>query len=472
MTAWLTMPADFDRAQLSPAVCDAALLAGHIELTSSTKQLVAKFIADAADAPPGDFQSVIAQGTPVQHGKDGRVEWLIDHNEDTTPKDPQEGAPAKPEEQPVSFYDRSVYTIVTIGDCLAIVHHPTTGVDGRDVTGKNIAARDGKPVEFKHDESILMGKGNQALAQASGVLDRSGSTICIRDTIEVDQYVDFNTGNIQFNGNVLVHKGVRDCFRVQADKDIEVRGLIEAATLIAGGDLRSLGGFAGRDQGTARISGNLHAKYIDAVQLYVRGDLCVEREVINCKTLVLGRINSPRGAIIGGETHVAGAIEVNEIGADGLPRTVVYLGGVPHLDPLINELADITAELIARRQKLLDEQELIQRSAGSKPMAQHKERLCELMYEVAEVQTQLDRAEPTLASVRKKAQSMRSVAVMVNHQVFPNTVFICGGMQYKIKNPLPGPLQITADDKCRLMVEQRGQSATMLSRNAELSEAA
>jgi len=479
MTAWLIMPAGFDRTQLSPGLCDASLQAGGIELTNATKQRVEAFIAEAAEAPQGeDFQAIVAQGTPPKHGQDGYVEWLIDGDiadegdgdgevTETSNSDPSEQA-----EEAVSFYDRSVYTIVTVGQRLAKMHHPTYGEDGRDVRGKTLAARDGKAVDFKHDESILVAKGDEALAQASGVLDRSGATICIRDTIEVDQYVDFNTGNIRFNGSVLVHKGVRDCFEVQADKDIEVRGLIESATIIAGGDLRALGGFAGREQGVAKITGNLHAKYLDAVDVFTRGDLCVDREIINCDTTVLGRIASPTGAIIGGETRVAGAVQINEIGADGLPRTIVHLGCVPHLDPLIGELSDITAELIAQRQKLVDEQELIQKAAGSKPMAQHKERLCELMYEIAEAQTQLDRAEPTLARVREKADQMRTVDVTVNKVLYPEVVFVCGGMRYKIKSQLPGPLQIKADSKGRLMIEHRGHDATMLSRNAELSEAA
>ncbi|MFN3166559.1 MAG: DUF342 domain-containing protein [Phycisphaeraceae bacterium] len=478
MTAWLIMPAAFDRSQLNASLCDASLQAGGVELTAATKQLVEAFLAEALHAPADqDFEAIVAQGTAPRHGQDGYVEWLIDcdDGEDAQPDPPadtQAGDRDDSAQQAVCFYDRSVYTIVTVGQRLAKLHHPTYGEDGRDVRGKTLAARDGRAIELKHDESILIGRGDEALAQASGVLDRSGSTICIRDTIEVDQYVDFSTGNIRFNGSVLVHKGVRDCFEVQADKDIEVRGLIEAATIIAGGDLRSLGGFAGREQGVARIAGDLHAKYLDAVTVYTRGDLCVEREIINCDTTVLGRIASPTGALIGGETRVAGRVEVNEIGADGLPRTIVHLGSVPHLDPLIDELADVTATLIAERHKLVDEQELIQKTAGGRPLAQHKERLCELMYEIAEVQTQLDRAEPTLARVRAKADRMRMVDVTVHMVLYPKTEFVCGGVRYKIKEQLPGPLRITTDSKGKLQIEHRGRDATMLSRNAELSEAA
>ena len=55
----------------------------------------------------------------------------------------------------------------------------------------------------------------------------------VSNTLEIDQNVDFSTGNIDFPGNVIVHRSVKDCFTVKARDDIEVRGLIEAATLIA-----------------------------------------------------------------------------------------------------------------------------------------------------------------------------------------------------------------------------------------------
>lgn len=474
LTAWLIVPDGFDRAVLSAGVCDAALLAAGIEINAVTKQLVENFIQEASAAPPGKFEAVIARGTPPEHGEDGSIHWLIDDKPDTSeePAETQDDNARDQDAEPVSFYDQSVYTVVSIGDTLATIYAPTPGVDGRDVRGKNLAAKDGKALEIQHDESIMMGKGNCLLAQASGVLDRSGTTLCIRDTIEVDRYVDFSTGNIDFNGSVVVRKGVRDCFRIEAEKDVEIHGLIEAATIIAGRDIRALGGFAGREQGIARTQANLHARYLDAVDVLTRGDLCIERELINCNTTVLGRINSPQGSLIGGDTRVAGSVEIAEIGAEGLPRTVLRVGVVPHLDPLVQELAALAERLAEERQKLLEEKELIERASGKNVVASHKERLCELMFEIAEVQSLLDRAEPSLESALNKAESMRSVDIRVHKRVYPNTIIDFGGLCYRIRDEISGPVRITRDGKGHLQIEKDGADPTLLARKSELSEAA
>lgn len=483
LTARLIVPESFDRAQLTPALCQAMVMRAGIELASTSNALIDKFIADAK-AEPGLFYGVIARGTPPTHGQDGYIEWTLDRRGEATADNPDAADATDAEAaddaaraagdnaDPSSFYERSVFTIVSTGDVLGRVHPPVYGIDGRDVKGKNLAAREGKPVDFQHDESIMVARGNQIIAQADGVLDRSGKVICIRDTISVDQNVDFNTGNIRFSGNVVIQKGIRDCFKVEADGDVEVHGLIEAATVITGGELRAMGGFAGREQGKAQVGTNLKAKYLDAVQSHVRGDLMVDREVINCSTTVLGRIDCPHGSIIGGQTLVAGSLEVAELGAEGMPMTTIQIGVVPHLDPLIDKLSTLVGKLTERRQKLLNEHETIEQTSGKRVTNVHKERLCELMYEIAAVQAHLDRAEPSMRRACEKAESMRSVDVRVNKQVHPNTVLVCSGLSYRIRSGMKGPLRIFLDDKGQLKVERDGGGGAMLARQADLSQAA
>lgn len=486
LSASLIIPASIPREQLTRELIHATLLRFGVELAATSPERIESALAEAKTHTDGSFETAIARGTPPSHGKDGWVQWLIDEkknpsktNSDTGESSDQEQSEndqpvpgADDAKEPVSFYDRSAYTVVKTGDVLGKLHQPTFGSDGRDVTGKNLASRDGKAIDFKHDESLMLGREGEIIAQANGVLDRTGKTFAILDTIEVDKYIDFETGNIEFNGSVVVRKGVRDCFKVQADKDIEVHGLIEAATIKAGGELRALGGFAGRDQGVAEARGNVCARYLDAVRTMTRKDLCVDREIINCITTVLGKISSPTGAIIGGETRVAGSIEVAELGADGLPTTTLYLGGVPHLDPLIDQLAVLTEKLVAERQKLVDEQEMIQKASGGRLAASHQERICELLYEIAEVQSSLDRAEPALEQARKKADEMRQVDVQVHRCMFPNTVLLCNGMRYRIKDEMRGPLRITMDTRGHLQTQKGTEPPTKLARNAELTDAA
>ena len=474
LSATLSVPEDFDRATLTPELCNAMLTRGSIDLTCSHPELAESFIAKAQAAPPGVFKGVLAQGTPVEHGSDATIEWARDESEqdESDGPDASTDVDVDDEEAPVCFYSRATFTVVHPGDVLGQVYPETTGKEGVSVTGEAIPAKPGKPLDFKYDESITIDSQNQLIAKAQGVLIRSGKTALISDTIEVEENVDFNTGNIDFNGNIVVRQGVKDCFIVKATEDIEVRGLIEAATLIAGGDLRSSGGFAGREQGTAKVGGNLYAKYLDAVKVNVRGDLCVDREIINCQITVLGNIDSPRGAIIGGQTKVSGTVEVMDIGASAHPQTTVYIGLLPHLDPHIEQLATLTSSLIQERQRLLDEQEHITSNSGTNRGPTNQSQLCSLMRQLAEVQQHLDRAEPALQRIQVRAEVLRKIDVTIKRKLHPNALLVYGDFYYRIRDEIKGPVRITANKRGQLQYQRNDEAPVLLSTEADLQDAA
>ncbi|MGB0766408.1 MAG: DUF342 domain-containing protein [Phycisphaeraceae bacterium] len=477
LSATLRLPAYFDRATLNPSLFNSLLTQAGIELESMTKAMADDYIAKAQDAPPGVFEAVLAEGTAAVHGQDARIEWTSqapqEQNADNDTDPDVDAADTDGDgDEPVSFYNRSVYNVVEAGAVLGQVYPEVPGQEGKDVRGKVIAARTAKPLDFKYDESIALNAQHQLIAKTSGVLIINGKTAAISDTIEVENNVDFNTGNIDFDGNILVHRGVKDCFVVKATEDVEVRGLIEAATIIAGRDLRALGGFAGREQGTAEVHGDLHAKYLDAVETDVRGDLCVDREIINCTNRVLGSIVCPRGAIIGGETRVSGTVEVLDLGAGAQPNTIVHIGLMPELDPLLDALSALTDGLIIDRQKLLDEKDAVTARSASTTAALLQAELNPITFKIAEVQQHLDRAEPALEALRKKADERRVVDVQINRKLHPNAVLVCNGFRYRVMNEIRGPVRITLNKRGQLEYQRGESKPELLSAECELRGAA
>lgn len=480
MAATLVLPKDFDRSALTPAFCESLLKRASVNPDAIDPTTVEACIAKAQDAKPGRFEDVIAQATAAIHGVDAYIEWQLEILRATQQEKDQKQADAKDEaqtdpsskEEAVCFYDQSIYTVVNVGDVLGKVHPEVPGTEGKDVRGKTLATRTAKPLEFKYDETIEIDEDNNLVAKADGVLVRDRKSAHISDTIEVDQNVDFETGNIDFRGNILVHRGVKDCFTVKATEDVEVRGLIEAATIIAGKDLRARGGFAGREQGTAEVQGDLFAKYLDAVNIHVAGDLCVERENINCNNTILGNINSPRGSIIGGVTHVSGTVELLDLGASAQPITEVHVGVLPLLDPMIENLSAFVDELIEERDRLIGEQEMITANSGARIAPTHQAKLNEINVAMGKIQLQLDRAEPSLQSVLERAESTRKIDIKINRRLHPNALLVCGGYHYRITNEIKGPIRITANKRGQLEYQQGESKPQLLSTESELRTAA
>ncbi|MEO0477073.1 MAG: FapA family protein, partial [Planctomycetota bacterium] len=302
----LALPASFERSTLTPESCQSMLEEAGIAAEAFNTESLEKFIAQANAAAPGGFEAVIAEATPAVDGIDAYVKWLVDEpaSDNHSPKPVPNPAEAGKDEgdESVCFYSHCVFTLVKAGDVLGKVHHEFPGSDGRDVLGKPIPAKPGKPLEMNYDESIRLNEKNQLIAQLDGVLIHDDHLAWVSDTLEVKENIDFSTGNIDFPGSVVIKQGVKDCFTVKAEADIEVQGLIEAATLVAGNDLRVMGGFAGREQGRAEVQGSLYGRYLDAVTTHIAGDLVIDREVINSNSTILGNIISPTGMLIGGCT--------------------------------------------------------------------------------------------------------------------------------------------------------------------------
>ena len=476
MSARLALPESFDLSTLTTKWCASVLEDAGIHAAAFDDEKLNTFVIAAKTAAPAAYEDVIAEATPAVDGIDAYIEWLIeeaaDDDDTATPQPSEEGQAQQADDESVCFYSQHVFTVVKEGDVLGKVHQEFPGCEGQDVLGNLIAAKVGKPLDVEFDESIQVTENNRLIALIDGVLIHDKYRACVSDTLEIKENIDFSTGNIDFTGNVVVKQGVKDCFTVKAEDDIEVQGLIEAATLLAGKDLRALGGFAGREQGRAEVQGNLYGKYLNAVQAHVAGDLCIEREILNSECDILGNINSPNGRLIGGCTRVTGTVELQELGANAQPITELHVGVLPLLDPLIAELHEFVQRAVEERDELLEQQEMLAAQIENRNPQANPAKLRKTEREMGRIQLQLDRAEPSLKKITERAEEMRTIDVLINRRIHPNALLISGQHGYCIRNLIKGPVRITANRRGQLEYQQGESKPKLLSEESDFKSAA
>lgn len=445
--AELVIAAGMDRAMMTPDVAAALLEQAGVEVTAPVRQAVAALLSEPSE-PGREARGVVARARPPVHGRDGRVEWLVDSQSQAPTDAGDDGAEG-------SYYGVSAFTMVEPGQTLGKLHPPTAGEDGRDVTGKPLAAKQGKESRCKLDETILCDASGNLIAQAQGVLTRTDSAAFIRKVLEVPDYVDFSTGNIDFQGDVLVGKGVRDLFVVKAAGDVEVAGLIEAATIVAGHDLNARGGFAGRERGEARTGGDLRAKYLDNIRGEITGVMEVDREVINCDLVVHGSVESPHCAVIGGRLVVAGPLVVGHLGSGADVATEVVVGSVPRLEPLYERLRGFVENISRRREALGSQhQQLAALTGKRRATAADKERLTELTFELSNADAMLAKAQPAMANLSGRIEAQRTVDARIECKLHSGVVFILGHNRYHVDTAVKGPVRIVRDDSGVLAFER------------------
>ena len=448
--AELVIPPGLPRQALTVETCQALLRAQGVKLNPG----VLRRLQEVVKAPPGgegETRLVVAQATEARDGQDGKVLWSVD-------------AEHARENAQGSYYDRSVFIMVKAGQVLGRIEAPTTGHDGVDVTGGTLAARAGKPVELKLDESILRDPSGQMIAQVDGALVRQGVRATIRKVLEVRDYVDFSTGNIDFPGDVKIGRGIRDLFVVKAGGCVEVGGLIESATIECGGDLISRAGIAGRGRGQLKVGGNLSARYLDNIQGEVRGDLICDREAINSNLVVHGAVKSPGGMILGGRLTIVGPAQLAVVGSAAGVATELILGSVPGLEPLAVDLEALVQELTARRDQLQKEQKLMLLS--SRLTAQDRERQTEIMFELQILNQRLAKGQPALEGLMQRINQNRTVDLSVGRCLHNGAVVTVGKISYRINGDLPGPVRILREKGD--VVYQLGSASGRLAQVAEV----
>ncbi len=261
---------------------------------------------------------VIARGTHPRHGKNGDIQFKVDVSGRASYR------ASEADDDTIDFREATTVTSVAPGEVVAELIPPTKGEPGVQLSGKTIAARDGKPASIRLGEGIeLTPDGLYCKSTQQGRPVYSAGVLSVSPIYEVSGDVDFNTGNIKFDGHVVVSGNVQDDFAIEANS-IEIRGVIGAAKIVCKGDLRAAGGINGRDKVDIRVDGIAHCKYINQAEITVLGDLVVNREIVNSRVWCRGKVKAEK--IIGGRCVALAGIEAKYLGSEMGVNTVLEPG--------------------------------------------------------------------------------------------------------------------------------------------------
>lgn len=307
---------------------------------------------------------IVAEGRLAVHGEDGRIETLIPESRNRLPQVDEKG---------LTDY-RNLGEILTVqaGDGVMRRIPATPGVAGETVTGAVMPAQAGKEAMFS---ASLTGVApdpadpNTLAAAISGQPVKVRDGIIVEPTYSVDE-VSMATGNVVFDGAVVVKGDVQAGMMIKTSGDIQVGGTVEAATLIAGGDIVIKGGAIGsrgrKDaQGndmpsSIQCGGSFTATYVQQAHIeagdsiYV-DDVAMQSELIAINQVVVG--HKQRGHIIGGHVQATLMIKAKVIGSAAHIATRVDIGLDPRLraqqQRLVHQREQVEEQL-AQVAKLLD----------------------------------------------------------------------------------------------------------------------
>ncbi len=267
----------------------------------------------------------IALGTPVTNGEDARIEYLYKKAE----AEPQ--APvAEDGEGRVDYRAAHKIDNVSKGTLLARKIPPAKGMAGMTVTGKPLAAVDGKDIDVAMGKGVAISPDNKDewIADTDGQVIIKDNKISVLALYEVPGDVNLSTGNIDFIGTVIVRGDVKDGFKVYAGEDLVVNGVVEGAELKCSGKLSIVGGVSGNDKAKITCSGDANIKYIRNAIVQVDGSLTCGQAIMHSKVTVSKKVSvaGQKGVIVGGQIIAGEQVHAASMGSNFATPTEIIVG--------------------------------------------------------------------------------------------------------------------------------------------------
>ncbi|MEO3945077.1 FapA family protein [Gorillibacterium sp. CAU 1737] len=281
----------------------------------------------------------VAAGVPAKDGKDGYIRFLFDLN--STDKKPQ-----MLENGTVDYREMTQILNIRQGEKIAERVSPEDGTPGTNVKGEPIAFKRGKDARFKIGKNVMTDAEQTALfASISGVITRTdGDKINVFPIYEVNGDVDYNIGNIDFVGSVVIRGNVRSGFRVKASGDIRITGGVEAAELYAEGSIEISGGILGQTKGLVKAGKSIRSSFIQEGRVEAGEDVIINQSIMH-STVRAGRsvlCTGAKGLIVGGLIQAGEKVVARTVGNSLSTVTVIEVGVLPERR---NELITLRAQL-------------------------------------------------------------------------------------------------------------------------------
>ncbi|MFQ5675606.1 MAG: DUF342 domain-containing protein [bacterium] len=267
---------------------------------------------------------IVAEGTPPVPPTDAKLDFCFPTEASLKPKILKDGR--------VDYREVNVVHSVDENDILVRKIPAKPGINGTDVGGKEIPAGDGKDINVSPGAGTYRDPEDELIlrAKTDGVVFYNPKTneIMVHDVYVIPHSVDFSSGNLHVKSSVEIHEDVKPGFLIETPYNVDVKGVIEHASVICGGMLNVRSGITGNIDHPIKVGGDVHAKYIYNQSLISGGSVYVGNEIrgsdIECQDEVI--VAKRDGIILGGHTKATNQVSAPFIGNENNIPTIVEVG--------------------------------------------------------------------------------------------------------------------------------------------------
>lgn len=375
---------------------------------------------------------ILAKATLPIQGHDAIITYHFNTDLTMKPKTNEDGS--------VDFHKLDIISHINKGDLLATLTPVDFGKPGIDVCGKPIKPNKVINRVLRHGNKITMSEdGLRLYSDVNGHVSLTDGRVFVSDSYEIAADVDSSTGDIDYEGNVVIKGNVITGFSVKAKGDIEVYGVVEGAYLEAGGQIVLRRGMQGMNKGILKAGSNIISKFIENAEVIAGGYINTD-SILHSKVSAKGDIivSGRRGFVTGGVIRSGTLISLKTSGSHMGTNTVLEVGIDPRVLDEFKELEKQIASLKAEREKVAQALALVRKrlQTGTSISYDKLESLKQITQTSIHLNTQLTDATQKYDILKLEVEGNASGMIKVQDTVYPGTKIIISNVIYYVRDAL------------------------------------
>lgn len=375
---------------------------------------------------------LLALGQVQVQGSDAKLEYFFDTDINAKPRQNEDGT--------VDYHNLDMINHVKKGDVIAHLTKEVLGTPGSDVMGNVLKPREVKKLKFSYGKNITLSEdGTDLITDVTGHVNLIGGKVFVADVFEVAGDVDASTGDIHYSGNVLVKGNVQSGFKVEAEGEVIVEGIVEGATVIAGGNIILKRGMNGMGKGILRSEGNIVSKFLE--NCIVESGGYIETDcILQCYVTARDEVQAvgKKGFVVGGSVKAGKCISAKIIGSAMGAGTIVEVGIDPKMRAEYNELREgirqMRKEIEIIKPTILNFGKRLKE--GEQFPVDRVKYVQLLSQKYKEYTDKIELDSERLLVLEQQFEESDKVSIKIGQVVYPGVKIVIGEEAYFIKDPM------------------------------------
>ena len=384
-------------------------------------------IDDILEKMQYDTYVVVAKGKEPVNGVSGSFAYHFNIEHNNKPKVLEDGS--------VDYRSIEGYEPCNKDQLLATYTPATSGHFGFNVKGAVLQNVRGK------EQTPLTGKGfytnedkTEYYAGCDGKVElKNNKELIVSNVLEIKSDVDLTTGDVEFNGDVVVHGSVISGSRIKVTGNLTIMGNVEGAHIIADGDITLSSGMQGGGRGCVECKGDVYGKFFEQAKLRVGGTLHAA-SMMNCDCECEGSmyVTGRHGILVGGRTSCQGDVEATIIGNLAEAKTFLNIGVTDQNIQTLNTLERKINELKTKLSKHFELRAKLNSVKNPVNVAEYESMKKQVAYSIDELEKQSLEAQEEYNQLKQKLAAYSFSKIRVYKSLYRNVIINLSGAHYYV----------------------------------------